>query len=176
LQSTVQQLKAEKADAENQTATQAKKLAEYEKQIANQSAKISQMERKAKSASPFLGFVVSWSTQDHDIDLVVTDPSGKSFDYKRRSYPGHPGKFILDTRRGPGAEMWESHRLLPGLYKISYVFYNTYGNKQPATVLGSVYSAAGIFDLPKTQLNFDSKREQDFKIQVSEDGVVKVLP
>ncbi len=125
--------------------------------------------------TPFAAVVITWPTADHDIDLILTDPEGKTFNFKERSFSGHPGQFVLDSRRGPGAEMWQTDRTLAGTYTIKYVFYNTYGNAEPATVLGTIYSARGMYELPKVKLNFDSKREQIFRFSISKKGEITLL-
>jgi len=58
--------------------------------------------------SNFLAFVMSWGTRNQDIDLIVTDPKGHIFNFKNRQYKNVPGFLVLDTRQGPGVEIWQS--------------------------------------------------------------------
>ena len=125
--------------------------------------------------TPFAAVVITWPTADHDIDLIVTDPAGKIFNFKERKVSGHPGQFVLDSRRGPGAEMWQTDATLAGTYTLKYIFYNSYGNAEPATVFGTIYSSRGMFELPKVTLNFESKREQSFRFSISKKGEVTLL-
>lgn len=123
----------------------------------------------------FLAVFISWSTRDHDIDLVVRDPSGKKFDFKNRKHGSHPGYFALDTRRGPGAELWQTDRIIPGLYSATYSFYNEYGNTEAAKVSGTIYSAKGSFEITAVQMNVGAKKEYLIQFDVKEDGSVNVL-
>lgn len=158
--------------------TQNVRVSDLLSQLSTAKAQIAQMEAENNKAlaGSFAAVVITWPTQNHDIDLIVTDPEGRVYNYKNRSFDKHPGQFVLDTRRGPGAEMWQTDRLLPGVYQIKYLFYNTYGNSAPAPVSGSVYSQGGIFELPKVDLNFGAKREQVYKITISKKGEVKIVP
>jgi flagellar motor protein MotB len=169
-------VRADNHEAELQNLTSQKTA--LEKRVSDQAAQIQQLEKQSARAAggAFAAVVISWPTQNHDIDLIVTDPEGKSYNYKHRAFDQHPGKFVLDTRRGPGAEMWQTDRILPGIYQIKYLFYNTYGNNDPAPVSGSIYSQGGIFDLPKVELNFNTKREQTFKLKISDKGEVQIVP
>jgi flagellar motor protein MotB len=164
LQTELTELKAENETLRSEVSKQSEKIDSLEK-IAR---------KHAKANGAFAAVVITWPTQNHDIDLIVTDPEGKAYSYKHRSFDSHPGKFVLDTRRGPGAEMWQTDRLLPGTYLIKYVFYNTYGNNETAPVSGSIYSEKGITELPKVNLDFNGKREVLFKMKISDDGEVIV--
>jgi uncharacterized protein YfaP (DUF2135 family) len=118
--------------------------------------------------------MMKWSTNDQDVDLKVTDPTGKRFDFKHRKYSGHPGVFVLDTRRGPGMELWQADKIIPGTYQITYQFYNEYGNNSPCPVTGTLFSPKGSIDLPTVTLNTGGKREASFRIQVDENGNAQV--
>jgi flagellar motor protein MotB len=122
----------------------------------------------------FMAFMMTWNTKEHAIDLIVEDPSGKKFDFKRRSYPNHPGLFTMDTKKGPGASLWQSEKILTGRYKVTYAFYNTYGNKEPAKVLGTIYTQKGKFELPLQTLEFGKRNKSTLEFEVSESGKIEL--
>lgn len=122
----------------------------------------------------FMAFMMTWNTKEHAIDLIVEDPSGKKFDFKRRSYPNHPGLFTMDTKKGPGASLWQSEKILAGRYKVTYAFYNTYGNKEPAKVLGTIYTQKGKFELPLQTLEFGKRNKTTLEFEVSESGKIEI--
>lgn len=161
LESQLQQLEASKEQLEKNN-----KLLE---------ANLKKAESAGGAQKAFLAVFISWSTRDHDIDLVVKDPSGKKFDFKNRKHGSHPGYFALDTRRGPGAELWQSDRIVPGTYTATYSFYNQYGNTEPAKVSGTIYSAKGSFEITAVQMDVGSKKEYLIQFDVKEDGSVNVL-
>ncbi len=161
LESQLQQLESSKEDLEKNN-----KLLE---------ASLKKAESAGGAHKAFLAVFISWSTRDHDIDLVVKDPSGKKFDFKNRKHGSHPGYFALDTRRGPGAELWQSDRIVPGTYTATYSFYNQYGNTDPAKVSGTIYSAKGSFEITTVQMDVGSKKEYLIQFDVKEDGSVNVL-
>ena len=122
----------------------------------------------------FMAFMMTWNTKEHAIDLIVEDPSGKKFDFKRRSYANHPGLFTMDTKKGPGASLWQSEKILTGRYKVTYAFYNTYGNKEPAKVLGTIYTQKGKFELPLQTLEFGKRNKATLEFEVSESGKIEI--
>ncbi len=127
------------------------------------------------SSKSFLAFFINWPTEEHDIDLVIKDPTGKKFDFKKRKHGDHPGLFALDTRRGPGAELWQSDRIIPGVYTATYSFYNQYGNSKPAQVLGSIYSPKGSVEISPIEMKIDSKRHYEVQFKVSAEGDIKII-
>jgi flagellar motor protein MotB len=146
--------------------------------------KISELEKSAQKADAgaglnkeqsFIAFFINWSTKDHDIDMTIEDPNGKTFDFKKRKYPGEPGLFALDTRRGPGAELWQSDRLIPGIYKATYLFYNQYGNNSAAKVSGTIFTPKGSVEVPAVEMTIDHKRRHQISFEVKKEGGVKIL-
>jgi flagellar motor protein MotB len=148
--------------------------------LEEQKQKLEQELKKSASAGSmqqqsFIAFFINWSSKDHDIDMTIQDPNGKSFDFKKRKYPGQPGFFALDTRRGPGAELWQSDRLIPGVYKATYMFYNQYGNNQPATVSGTIFTPKGSTEVPAVEMTIDKKRRYQVSFEVDKEGNVKMI-
>jgi hypothetical protein len=178
-----------KSDAKRETAS-VNKAAEMQQQLeASETARrdleqqVEDLKKKAETPADngsmhqqsFIAFFINWSTKDHDIDMTIRDPNGKSFDFKKRKYPGQPGFFALDTRRGPGAELWQSDRLIPGTYTATYMFYNQYGNPNPATVSGTIFTPKGSTEVPAVEMTMDKKRKVTVTFDVDKDGNVKML-
>jgi flagellar motor protein MotB len=163
LQKQVSDLEARATAAESARNEMAQKLKNIE------SAK-----DKESASKAFLAVFINWPTRDHDIDLVIKDPNGKKFDFKKRKYQGYPGNFALDTRRGPGAELWQSDKIIPGKYSATYSFYNQYGNTEEAKVSGTIYTAKGSFEIKDVQMNLEKNREFHIVFEVTEDGSVQI--
>lgn len=121
----------------------------------------------------FLMFSVRWTTLKHDLDMTVEDPTGKLFSFKNRSFKGSDGKFTLDSRSGPGAEMWQTKNLIPGTYKITIKPYQSYGNEEPAEVVFSATSFRDTFESGTFKMEFQSKKPRVFRFHLGEDGKFK---
>ena len=136
-----------------------------------------ELERKTEKTSKgqFVAVVTSWLTNDHDIDLVVTDPKGKIFNFKNRSHANHPGKLVLDSRRGPGAEVWQSDRILPGKYKADVIFYNQYGNTAAAEVKLVIFASGGNVELPIIKMDFTNEKRKTVEFNIDENGKIQIL-
>lgn len=167
--------KKELVDKSSQAEEANKKLETVKKELEDRIKKYESEQSAGAASKAFLAVFINWSTRDHDIDLVVKDPSGKKFDFKNRKYPNYPGHFALDTRRGPGAELWQSDKIIPGKYTATYSFYNQYGNTEDAKVSGTIYTAKGSFEIKSVQMNLDKKREFHIQFEVAEDGNVKII-
>jgi len=91
----------------------------------------------ALTIAPDAGLVVvmRWQTQGTDVDLFVTDPSGR----RRR--------VLNDDRSGPGQEICIVRHPTPGDYRIAVVYYNTQGGQTtPVTVeVGSAGKLQGTY-------------------------------
>lgn len=127
------------------------------------------------SSQAFIAVFINWSTKDHDIDLVIKDPNNNTFDFKKRKHGSSPGFFALDTRRGPGAELWQADRIIPGKYTATYSFYNQYGNTEAAKVSGTIYSPKGSFEISPVQMDINSKRKYEVSFEVNAKGDVQIL-
>ncbi len=130
---------------------------------------------KQMASGSFMAFVMSWDTESHDADLRIEEPGGKTFDFKNRQYKNTPGRFVIDTRRGPGTEVWQSDQAVPGKYKFTYEFYNSYGNKAPCVITGTLFTQKGSIDMPKVELDIAGKKKMTFVVSVDEQGHAKVL-
>lgn len=130
---------------------------------------------KQNNEGGFIVAIVKWSSPKHDVDLQVQDPAGRLFNFKRRKYKGVPGGLILDTRTGPGVEVWQSSKLQEGIYKLRYLFYGKYGNPAPVSVEGTIITPPGETKLPKVVLKQDKQKSPWFQLKVSSDGKVQIL-
>ena len=124
----------------------------------------------------FMIVVLNWNESQHDIDLKVTDPLGRMFDFQNRTYKESKAKFIVDSRTGPGVEMWETPQIEKGDYTVEFNFYNAYGNNEPAVMTGSVITKKGVFDIKPVTLDFIKNKKKLFKIKTSDAGGVTILP
>ena len=162
LKKNVAQLQITSAEQKNEINRLNEIIKELEKKLSN-------LDQKGS----FLAIVTSWSTTDHDLDMVVTDPNGKVFNFKKKQYTEYPGKFVLDTRRGPGAEVWQSNKIITGQYKLEVVFYSQYGNQNPAEGKVSIFSSKSDLDIPLNQLKSTGKK-QIFLLNIKQDGSFSV--
>lgn len=156
-----------KADVEQRKVA----MAQDQKTIADLREQLRQASAGDQNLS-FMAVVISWPTQDHDIDLVVVDPKGHEFNFKRRKIAGVAAQFSLDTRRGPGTELWQSNEIIPGVYKVTYIFYNKVNNPEPAAVRGTVFTPKGSFELPEQKMVFEKNNRVTLTFKATDKGVV----
>lgn len=166
-ESQIQELKKVK---QNKEIKSLKTINENLKRIIKKNKENLRSESKGRS---FLAFLIKWETKNHDVDLVVRDPSGKRFDFKKRKFKKHVGEFILDSRSGPGAEVWQSKKFIPGVYSLTYRFYNDYGNNKPVIVSGTVITKKGSFDIKKIKLDSMKNPLVKLRIRILESGEIK---
>lgn len=126
-----------------------------------------------KPKNDFLMFVSKWGTEKHDIDLYVTDPNGREYFFKKRKFLNAPGELILDSRYGPGVELWQAAKFLKGKYKLRVILYNQYGNFNDAFVNITIVTNKGHLELPPTNLN-QTKKEMIYFANVSEAGEISI--
>jgi flagellar motor protein MotB len=153
----------------NQINTLKRELSEKNKLLAAQNASL-------QADQSFIAVAISWPTKDHDVDLIVEDPSGAVFNYKARTHQKQAGNFVLDTRRGPGAELWQADRVYPGKYKLTYVFYNQYGNKEVAKVNGTIFTSKGSYPLRPTALDPAQSPKKEYSFTIDSAGKVVMQP
>ncbi len=116
-----------------------------------------------------------WETEKHDIDLTVKNPLGKVFSFKNRKHEGMSGEFVLDSRYGPGAEIWTSNQVIPGEYEIKVTLYNQYGNDQDAVVNTTFIIGLEKIIFPEAKLSLVKNQTIIYKVKVSELGKMEVL-
>ena len=147
-------------------------------QAENQQLKKDQSESSQKNDSPntsFVSVMIYWTTKDHDIDLSIKSPDGLKYNFKKREFKGKKGKFILDTRRGPGAEIWRQEEMKPGIYTVTISLYSQYSNPKPAIVNGNISTSEGLFDLKKLSLT-KKNRKAVIRFRLKQDAQLEILP
>lgn len=164
-----------KTDPENKITELQKIIKQQERRIETLELELAQAKATAASGS-FLAFVMSWSTKSHDIDLKVEDPEGRTFDFKHRQHKDHPGLFVLDTRQGPGAEIWQADKVLIGIYTFTFHFYNKHGNPEPCLITAKLFTPKGGVEIPELSMDGTAKRSHTVKIQLDAAGKAKLLP
>jgi flagellar motor protein MotB len=175
LMQKVKSLEQQLALSAAQTRELTEKAGNLEKNLGIADSKLQKSEDEIRKAHSFMMITMSWHTQNHDVDLIVEDPAGKVFDFKHRSYANHPGSFEMDTKRGPGTEIWQTDGTLTGRYKITFSFYNPYGNAEPCQVQGTIITSSGKIKLPSTTLNFNQRRTASFFFSVDTKGQIHLV-
>lgn len=159
--------------------------AKYKKQIEELKARLEEIQKNRSAeaeaqggnatSKSYLSIMAYWTTKDHDIDLSIETPSKHTYDFKRRKFEGAKGELILDTRRGPGAEIWHGEEAEAGIYKITMNLYSQYSNPEPAVAKGHISTVKGVIELPEMKL--DSKtRRKIFRIKLDDEGKLEILP
>lgn len=145
-----------------------RRLAEAEEQVKkNKNANASKVS--------YVSVMIYWTTRDHDIDLSIKTPQGHTFNFKKRTHKGAKGKFVLDTRRGPGAEIWRQEELVPGIYEMKISLYSQYDNPAPAIVGGNISTSEGLLEVKKLSLT-KQNRQKIIRFRVKEGEGAKLLP
>jgi flagellar motor protein MotB len=126
-------------------------------------------------ANNFILVIVKWTTDKHDIDLTVKSPKGSLFSFKNRTFPGEPGELILDSRFGPGVEIWSSNKFIKGKYDVNVVLYNQYGNTVDTPVQITLVSSIGKVQIPQRNLNLAGKSKLSFSFDLNEDGKIQII-
>ncbi len=173
LQKELEELKKKVPETPTLSNPEIAKLQKQHEEIKKENEKLKA--KSAKSGTSFAAVIVQWSTQKHDIDLEVIDPKGRVYNYKKRKNPGSTASFALDSRSGPGAEVWQTNDLVEGKYKIKYKFYNNYGNKAPAKIQTTIFSTKGKYVPPNISLDTAGKNEASLEFRIDSAGNVQLL-
>ncbi|MBX2996558.1 MAG: hypothetical protein KF681_17180 [Bdellovibrionaceae bacterium] len=189
LQLTRQQLEKEKTErmqqqrqvaSVQQDQNKVKELEQANKDLqekqTNLEKSIEEMKNEAKKQAQFMIVILKWSSEKHDLDLTVTDPSGHVFNFKNRKFAGSPGEFTLDSRSGPGAEIWQSDKIVPGVYNVTWKLYNTYGNDKPVTYSGFISSNRSRVGIPESTFEAKVGQQRTIRIEADAKGNLKQLP
>lgn len=123
----------------------------------------------------FLMVFTKWDTEKHDLDLTVKSPTGAVYNFKNRKISGRPGELILDSRYGPGAEIWTSNKLVAGTYEAQITLYNQYGNTADALVETTLVTGLGNVKLPVAKLNKSGIQNIAYKFKVNDDGRISLI-
>lgn len=83
---------------------------------------------KLTTATGDLRVTITWNTNNVDIDLWVTDPTGEKCYYQHKSLT-NGGKLLEDLTDGFGPEQFVVTKAMPGTWKIEVKYFGNNGNK-----------------------------------------------
>lgn len=130
-------------------------------------------EKNKTPAQSYMMVLVSWETEKHDLDLHITTPSKKSFNFKKRKIASEPGAFVLDSRYGPGVEVWRAENFTPGRYVAKVSLYNKNGNAASPKLQLNVLT--NLQSYKTSVLEIDSgKNEIEIIFDVDKEGAVQL--
>ncbi len=121
----------------------------------------------------FILVVMSWSTFD-DLDLHITDPAGREYYYKKKSFPGSPAELEVDSIVGPGNEIWLHPNATPGDYLVHYRFFRRRDDKNPK-VRGVVLHQEEKHEIPERELRSPGEKPHTATIRVTAEGDITVI-
>lgn len=160
----------EKKDFKKEYLTEMEKAKALDVKNKELEAKINSIEQKGS----FLAIVLNWTTGEHDLDLIIKDPNGKKFTFKNKQFSNYPGKMVLDSRRGPGAEIWQADKVIAGTYEAEITFYNQYGNVAPAEGKLVIFSTRGNVEIPDIKLDLGKNPTRKVSFEISKLGEIKL--
>ena len=185
-QQQLQKEKAERSQQQRQVASvqqdqnKVKELEQANKDLqdkqTNLEKSLEELKNEAKKQTQFMIVILKWSSEKHDLDLTVTDPVGHTFNFKNRKFAGSAGEFTLDSRSGPGAEIWQSDKVVPGVYSVTWKLYNTYGNDKPVTYSGFVSSNRSRVTISESTFEAKVGQQRTIRIEADAKGNLKQLP
>lgn len=151
-----------------------KKIAELEKELNKRKAEEAKLAKRLEElqSNNFLMVFTKWDTEKHDLDLTVKTPNGKVYDFKNRKYDDLPGELVLDSRYGPGAEIWSSNKISPGDYEVTVTLYNQSGNMTDAVVETGLVSSLSNLKLPTAKLNLTAQKSAKYQFSIDAEGRV----
>lgn len=170
LQKQIEQLK------KLQNPNQAQLVAELQKKIEDLNKQNQELSKReiASVDKKFMMVSATWATEKHDVDLYVTDPNNFTYSFKNKRGPSSIGTFEIDSRFGPGLELWKTEDLKPGKYKIHVNLYKQYENFKDAEVKIHVVTSKGSQYLKPAVLNTTAK-DKYYEINVDEKGNISAL-
>lgn len=173
-------LRAKVKELEAMTQKQKTEIVKKQEIVGKQKIEIEELKKRISTPHPtaqknFLVVIVKWTTNRHDLDLAVTTPDKLTYNFKNKSYKDKSGLFSLDSRTGPGAEVFQTPEAQVGDYQVTYNFYNSYGNDEPMKAQGTVLTTKGSFELPVANMDLKEHRSVSFKFRLTSDGEVKIL-
>jgi uncharacterized protein YfaP (DUF2135 family) len=186
LQGQIQNLQQQLASCEQQKQALQTENTQLKQDQSQKQARLQALERenaglkqenagfKERLSKTFLAVVMKWSTEKVDIDLYVKDPSGNIFSFHNQYYSGTPAELSVDTKEGPGIEIWEHPSAPPGDYVVFYDFFKQSPARTPTEITGNVYFRDGAKKLETTRLNAPGENKQVAVITVTPEGDVNV--
>lgn len=173
LQDLIKTLKLEVEDEKKKVLLQAETITRKDEEIKKIKEELERV--RAANKTSFLVVIVKWTTNKHDLDLQVVTPDKARYNFKNKKYARKSGLFSLDSRTGPGAEIFQTPEALVGDYEVVYEFYNNYGNTEPLKAQGTVLTSKGTFDLPPVTMEFEKSRKQLFRFRLNDNGEVVMI-
>jgi hypothetical protein len=138
-------------------------------------------EQEAKSCSKQLSKIlivayISWAIPKRDIDFHIKDPAGNIYNYSHKTFAGYSGELSLDTKLGPGTEVWEIREPEPGRYEFwaHWYFKNKNNMRKPTVVNGRVIYREGRTEFKQVTLTHPGDKELMLAINVQPDGEVQI--
>jgi flagellar motor protein MotB len=128
--------------------------------------------KNKSTAKNYMMVLVTWETEKHDIDLEITTPTQKHFNFKKRKVANEPGAFELDSRFGPGIEMWKAEAFQPGAYQSKISLYNKNGNDAPAKIQLTVVTNLSTYKSDPIELD-SAHKEVNVPFTITADGSVE---
>ncbi|MBF0220228.1 MAG: hypothetical protein HQL49_11990 [Gammaproteobacteria bacterium] len=121
----------------------------------------------------FLIVMINWNTTP-DIDLYMVPPAGEVFNFSKhnrtyRDYPNSRALLSVDSRPGPGFEVWQIPVASVGSYQV---FYHYFEGSGAVEVTGSVYHRDGVSQLPVQMMRAANEGRAVTLIHVGADGSV----
>lgn len=98
----------------------------------------------------FFIITMYWDTNKiQDIDLIVVDPLGKKYYYKKKIHSGSSAKLVFDAKDvSKGTEMWIDNNINVKKGGKWEVYYEEFRNNENIKVSGSLYTNDGSYDFP----------------------------
>lgn len=145
-------------------------------EVKNKNNEIAALKKKLDElkSNNFMMVFTKWDTEKHDLDLTVKTPNGKLYNFKNRKYAELPGELVLDSRYGPGAEIWNSNSVVPGDYELNVTLYNQYGNLNDAVVETGIVSSLSNIKLPTVRLNQRTQPSVVYRFSIDNEGRINI--
>ncbi len=131
-----------------------------------------EVEKNKNPTQNYMMVLLSWETEKHDIDLQVIDPQKRKFNFKKRKATGSPGQFEIDSRYGPGIEMWKAVNFTPGDYSARLSYYHGNGNASAAKMKVSVITNLNTYNSREIVLK-DKGEQSEIQFKVDATGLVQ---
>jgi len=136
---------------------------------------------QSKLDKPFLVIAISWGGKGTDVDLHVTDPSGRKYSFEVDAYSESPAKLEVDSTHGPGNEVWIHPAATPGIYRVECVYFKDGknvkdGHTGPVEIRGVAVHRDGRTDLPTIRIVQPNEQAKVLiaELEVSANGEVTI--
>lgn len=127
-------------------------------EVQNIKAQISKQNSPDSKKNSML-IIAKWTKEKHDIDMEVKTPMGKVFNFKNRNSETENSAFLVDSNKGPGAEIFKTDDNKDGIYEIKLKLYNSRGDNEPSPVELFAMTAFGDKLIEKVTLTNDKKEK-----------------